>query len=143
MEKILIILKTGTIRCSYVDKDMICRYDSLTEQIAFLLKGKRVAITSSHIKYAKEMAAIFEDEYQISSESVSVFNSHLLKFFMNNSKKNNIEVLIVTLDENPDRYFPEFFSEKYLKKVLYLDAFRNGCAWIINLGTKTMSTLKP
>ena len=136
---IIIVAKTGTMKDSYVDKDMICRYDSLTKIIAYLAEGKTVAVASLHKKRAEEIANILKDEFHVNPFSVSALShkSNLMEF------KDKIEMFLVELDEKPDRYFPEFFSEKYLKKVLYLDAFRNGGAWIIDLDKKTMSILKP
>jgi len=140
---IVIITRTGVIRGSYVDKNIICRHDSLTEKIANLAEGKRVAIVSSHTKNAEETAGIFKDEYQINTENISVLNDHSLKPFLDDSKKTNVEILIVELDEKPYRHFPKLFSENYLKRVVYMEAFKNGHAWMIDLDKNTIAQIEP
>jgi|GEM_PF-2329414 len=149
--KYLVVSKYGTIRYSYIGSDGIYRLDAVTEIIAKLAKDKRVAVIATSKKMIEEITDIFIDEFNIHVKSYTEDLKNIspnkfsksLNRFKSNSVKSTTEVLIATLDENPMKYFPEYFAGNYSKSLMYLQAFNEGSIWLFDLTQKTLSLISP
>jgi len=149
--KYLVVSKYGTIRYSYIGSDGIYQFDTVTEIIAKLAKGKRVAVIATSKKMTEEITDIFIDEFNINVKNYTkdlenISSEKLAKSltrFKSGKVKSPIEVLIAVVNENPMKYFPEYFARNYSKSIMYLQAFNEGSIWLFDLTQKTLSLISP
>jgi len=149
--KYLVVSKYGTIRYSYTDKDGIYRFDTVTEKIAELAKGKRVAIISTSKKMTEKTTDIFIDEFNINVKNYTkdLGNISSEKFaksltrFKSSNVRSSVEVLLAIVNENPMKYFPEYFAVNYSKRLVYLQALNEGSVWLFDLVKKTLTLIDP